>query len=239
MRVTVPLYEFMPYGAPELQSARRDHMVRALAVSCLVWSLAFAALGVALRTVALAPDREPRVVPYYNIVPPPPLLPRVDTGVPVDAVSRRSPDAGVPMPVPDETAVPDRTIASQEDLGADPGEADAGPVAGPAPIAPAPPELPELGTWVYTDELPVPVTTPAPVYSDLAQQAGVEGLVVVHALVGKDGRVVDARVDARRSIPLLNESALAAARRWVFKPALANGHPVAVWVAIPMRFSLH
>jgi protein TonB len=63
--------------------------------------------------------------------------------------------------------------------------------------------------------------------------------VVVHALVGKDGRVVDARVDARRSIPLLNESALAAARRWVFKPALANGHPVAVWVAIPMRFSLH
>jgi hypothetical protein len=37
-------------------------------------------------------------------------------------------------------------------------------------------------------------------------------------------------------MPGLDEAALAAARQWVFKPALSNNQPVAVWVAIPMRF---
>jgi hypothetical protein len=28
-------------------------------------------------------------------------------------------------------------------------------------------------------------------------------------------------------------------RQWIFKPALSNGEPVAVWVGVPVRFSLH
>ena len=56
---------------------------------------------------------------------------------------------------------------------------------------------------------------------------------------GKTGRVLDARLDAKRQVLLLNEAALAGARQWVFTPALANGHPVAVWTAIPFHFRLH
>jgi len=40
-------------------------------------------------------------------------------------------------------------------------------------------------------------------------------------------------------VPLLNDVALAAARRWVFTPALSNGKPVAVWTAIPFHFRLN
>jgi TonB family protein len=42
-----------------------------------------------------------------------------------------------------------------------------------------------------------------------------------------------------KSIPLLDQSAQDAVRQWVFKPALANNKPVAVWVGVPVRFSLH
>ena len=78
-----------------------------------------------------------------------------------------------------------------------------------------------------------------PEYPSFARDAGVEGLVLVHALIGKDGRVVRAEVDAKHSIPMLNQTALEAAKRWVFTPATTNGHPVAVWYAIPFRFVLH
>ena len=98
-----------------------------------------------------------------------------------------------------------------------------------------PPTL--TGFWV--EELPVPVTQVKPTYPSIAQQAGVEGLVVVKALVGKNGRVLDVRLDDRRHVPLLNDVALAAARLWLFTPALANGKPVAVWTAIPFHFRLN
>jgi len=85
--------------------------------------------------------------------------------------------------------------------------------------------------------LPEPVTRVSPVYPDLAREAGVDGTVNVQALVGKDGKVKDVRVV--KSIPMLDEAAKAAVRQWVFKPALSNNKPVAVWVGVPVKFSLH
>jgi len=41
-----------------------------------------------------------------------------------------------------------------------------------------------------------------------------------------------------RSIPMLDEAAVTAVRQWVFKPALSQNRPVAVWVAVPVRFAL-
>jgi TonB family protein len=38
---------------------------------------------------------------------------------------------------------------------------------------------------------------------------------------------------------MLDAAAEDAVREWVFAPALANGEPVAVWVGIPVKFSLH
>jgi protein TonB len=64
-----------------------------------------------------------------------------------------------------------------------------------------------------------------------------EGTVIVQALVGKDGRVKDTKVV--KSVSVLDDAAVAAVKRWVFKPALSNNKPVAVWVAVPVKFSLN
>jgi TonB family protein len=42
-----------------------------------------------------------------------------------------------------------------------------------------------------------------------------------------------------KSIPGLDEAAMACLRQWRFKPALAKGQPVVVWVGVPVKFSLH
>jgi TonB family protein len=42
-----------------------------------------------------------------------------------------------------------------------------------------------------------------------------------------------------KSVPMLDAAAVAAVKQWVFKPALSNNKPVAVWVAVPMKFTLN
>ena len=37
----------------------------------------------------------------------------------------------------------------------------------------------------------------------------------------------------------LDDYAVGAVRQWRFKPAMARGKPVAVWVALPVKFTLH
>jgi TonB family protein len=94
--------------------------------------------------------------------------------------------------------------------------------------------LPEFGEYVLIDELPEALTKVPPEYSDDAKRARLEGTVLVQALVGADGRVKDTKVV--KSISGLDGAAVAAVRQWIFKPALSKGKPVAVWVAVPVRF---
>lgn len=73
-----------------------------------------------------------------------------------------------------------------------------------------------------------------------------EGIVFVHALICRSGRVLAAYVLSRRFEPTDNhpigydkqfdEVALTAARGYVFKPAMAGGQAVASWIEIPIIF---
>jgi protein TonB len=75
-----------------------------------------------------------------------------------------------------------------------------------------------------------------PVYPAIAQQARVEGVVIIEAVIGTDGRVQQARV--LRSKPLLDEAALTAVRQWVFTPTLLNGVPVPLIMTVTVNFTL-
>jgi protein TonB len=75
-----------------------------------------------------------------------------------------------------------------------------------------------------------------PVYTPEAMAAKLEGFVVLEAIVDEQGRVPVARVI--RSIPLLDEAALTAAKQWLFAPTLLNGEPVPVLIQIEMRFDM-
>lgn len=83
---------------------------------------------------------------------------------------------------------------------------------------------------------PLKVHDVRPSYPALAQQARVEGIVIIEATIGTAGAVEQARV--LRSVPLLDEAALAAVRQWRFSPSRLNGVPVAVFLTVTVHFRL-
>jgi TonB family protein len=108
-----------------------------------------------------------------------------------------------------------------------------------AVVLPAPAEEPpSVRDDAYSVELPVCVPRVAPEYPTLAREAHISGRVVTNVLVGADGRVHDVRVDRQHSVMMLDDTATRAARELEFIPALVNGRPVAVWVAVPFNFRL-
>jgi len=99
------------------------------------------------------------------------------------------------------------------------------------------PDHPRFGDYVFVEQLPEAITKVPPVYPDAAREARIDGLVMVQALVLKDGTVGDTRVV--KSIPELDEAAVASVRQFKFKPGMTKGKPVACWFAVPIRFTLH
>jgi len=73
-----------------------------------------------------------------------------------------------------------------------------------------------------------------PTYPTDAAAAGTEGTVIIEASIGRDGTVQNARVI--RSIPGLDESALAAVRQWLYTPTKLNGMPVEVVITVTVTF---
>ena len=233
----VSLYEFMPYGAPELMEVAKKYMFRATMVGIGAIVGVFAVMSVVQLILAAQQKAIPVVqMQVSDLAAPPPLT--EDTPPPQVQVAPAvaPPAAAIPVPVPDAEAPQEQTIMTQEEISTStPGVAETG--EGNIVVAPPEDALPAFGDYVYVEELPEPITRVQPIYPDLAREAGVDGTVMVQALVGKDGKVKDVRVV--KSIPMLDENAKAAVRQWVFKPALSNNKPVAVWVGVPVKFSLH
>jgi protein TonB len=227
----------MPYGAPELKEVAKKYMLRAIAIASGAAILVYL-LGLGTNFILAHRPHETSViiVPYRELQAPPPLTdkpppPKVEVTMPV-----APPTAAAPVPVPDAEAPPEQKIASQEDLAqSTPGVSSDGDQQ--IQVAPPSDEEPAFGTYVYAEELPEVITKVNPVYPEMAREANVDGTVMIQALVGKDGKVHDVRVV--KSIPLLDKAADDAVRQWIFKPALANNKPVAVWVGVPVRYSLH
>jgi len=74
-----------------------------------------------------------------------------------------------------------------------------------------------------------------PVYPVMAIATRVQGVVIIEATIGADGKVEDAKVV--RSIPLLDQPALDAVRQWEFTPTLINGVPVPVIMIMTVNFT--
>ena len=83
---------------------------------------------------------------------------------------------------------------------------------------------------------PTQVRKVNPVYPAEAQAARVQGVVILEAVIGPDGRVQDARI--LRSIPLLDQAALDAVRLWEYTPTLLNGAPVPIIMTVTVQFTL-
>jgi protein TonB len=77
----------------------------------------------------------------------------------------------------------------------------------------------------------------APEYPPIAVSAKVEGVVILEAIVDREGRVE--KVKVLRSIVLLDEAAKAAVRQWRYSPLLLNGEPERFVVTVTVSFSLN
>jgi protein TonB len=182
--------------------------------------------------------RDIKIARVVSELPAPPSIAQESAPPPVAAVAPVAPPAvGVPEPVPDFEAE-EPTLATQTEMsemlvpsdlsdigsgfdslvveeGGDPGPED----------------------FVAVEQMPVLVTLPAPYYPELARQAGIDGLVMVRALVNEEGKIDDAiAVDGP---DMLIEPAIVAVKKAVFRPALQQHRPVAVWINVPIRFSLN
>jgi protein TonB len=103
--------------------------------------------------------------------------------------------------------------------------------------APPPPPPPE-GALRVGGSISAPTKSKhvPPVYPAEALAAKVQGVVILEAVIGKDGKVESAKVVS--SIPMLDQAALDAVRQWEFTPTLVNGVAVPVVMTMTVNFTL-
>lgn len=92
---------------------------------------------------------------------------------------------------------------------------------------------------VYTkvDVNPVPTKTPPPEYPSEAKRMGHSGVVAVSIVIDEKGKVASAQV-VKSSNPDFDAPALAAVKKWTFKPGKKDGVAVKTKVTVPLRFDL-
>ena len=84
-------------------------------------------------------------------------------------------------------------------------------------------------------EPPVPVRTIAPEYPSELRREGVSGLVMVKCTIDVQGNVTETTIE-KSSNAAFEQPAVAAVKKWKFKPAKQDGNPVAIKVSIPIKF---
>ena len=102
---------------------------------------------------------------------------------------------------------------------------------------PPPPSGPKV-VFIPYDDPPVAMTPIRPVYPEIAQEAGIEGVIVVQAFIDEKGRVKETLI--LKGVPNtgLDEAAMDAIRKTRFRPAKQRERAVGVWISIPVNFRL-
>lgn len=232
-------------GAFELKRYYQKHMFLGTIISS---GAALAVVGLVM-LYTLLQSREVQAVHVVRIrtlaeLAPPPSMTARPPQIQVAQPKIAPPSIGIPTPVPDEEVIEEVKFATRaelaqlaapithaSDLG---GEGD-------SLIIDIPYEefMPAVDEFVAVEEMPVQVLEETPVYPEMAERAGIEGVVYVRALVDKGGRVRDAIIEkASGTNAGFEESALEAAMKNRYKPAIQNGRPVAVWVSYRVVFEL-
>ena len=92
--------------------------------------------------------------------------------------------------------------------------------------------------FIPYDDPPVAMSPIRPIYPEIAQKVGIEGVVVVQVYIDERGRVKETLI--LKGVPNtgLDEAAMEAIRKTRFRPAKQRERPVGVWISIPVNFKL-
>jgi protein TonB len=86
-------------------------------------------------------------------------------------------------------------------------------------------------------EAPTLVHRVEPFYPPFAVKARLEGVVILEAIVDRDGTVTDVKV-LRTAGALLDREAMAAVRRWRYSPLMLNGRRERFILTVTLSFHL-
>lgn len=179
------------------------------------------------------PVVEPPPLPQSSLVPTP-------EPPPVEVVQPQPQPQTKPMP-PAPPPQPQLQHEAQREAPAEPvGMAEAevvaeAPAAAPvsSEVAIRPPEVPVVRTPQF-------LSSPAPPrYPRQAVRMGLEGTVIVRALLGGAGEPQDVQVWHSSGFDVLDLAALEAVSGWRFQPYTVAGTPTLAWVEVPVRFRLN
>jgi len=185
------------------------------------------------------------VAPTPPLAPPAPVLVRNARA----DVSNMSSDGRMiaPLSVPREILNVDEPVAPPPadlaGLGVRGGTGDSrvqgvlGSIGGPGVVVPPPPPTPSVhpprvsrmmeGNLIYRVQ---------PQYPALARQARVQGIVVLRAMISREGKIENLQVISGH--PLLVQSAMDAVRQWRYRPYFLNNEPVEVETQVTVNFTL-
>ncbi len=85
---------------------------------------------------------------------------------------------------------------------------------------------------------PRAIYQPEPEFSEEARKAKYQGTCTLGLIVGTDGRPTNIRVLSSLGMGL-DEKAIEAVKNWKFEPAMKDGHPVRVEIAVEVDFHLY
>lgn len=112
-----------------------------------------------------------------------------------------------------------------------------GSIGGPGVVLPPPPSAPSAnpprvshmmeGNLIYRVQ---------PQYPPLARQARVQGIVVLRAVISRDGKIENLQII--NGHPSLVKSAMDAVRQWRYRPYYLNNEPVEVETQVTVNFTL-
>lgn len=167
---------------------------------------------------SLPPSSEPP--PKPKPLPQPKAKPKTVVMAPTPQTSASSDLIAAPEPAPIELpmATVDEIAPSR--------------VAQTLPVAPAPVEMPPIFDAAY-------LKNPEPEYPRAAKRLGIQGTVLLHVMVGADGKAKEVSVAESSGSALLDDAAVAAVRAWSFVPARRGDEVIAAAVYVPLRFTLN
>ena len=100
-------------------------------------------------------------------------------------------------------------------------------------------EIPDAGVFIPFEVAPQPLPdfSPQPGYPEIARQAQTRGKVIAQVYVDKEGVVKKWKIVKEEPENLgFKEEVEKVITKWKFTPAIQQGNPVGVWIAIPFTF---
>jgi TonB family protein len=91
--------------------------------------------------------------------------------------------------------------------------------------------------FIQVDKAPALISQLKPEYPREAKLQDIQGKVLLKLLIDEKGNVAKAKLEKSVN-PLLDKSALSAAKKAKFSPAMVKDKPVKVWVVLPVSFKL-